>query len=132
MVFWRRKKKETQVETKKEPVKIQESTLERICKKYKRADLYEPLSWTLLIDPRGRDLEDLLSNESSQNYSILGSVMLYEGNSKLAKEYFEKAIDLGITREKHYKTLIENIDVATKIGVGWWKEEGKYEKLEKK
>jgi hypothetical protein len=134
MGFLRRKKKEVKEETEieRKPVPKQESSLDRICKKYERSDLAEPLSWTLLIDPRGRDLESLLSSESPFDYSMAGCVMLYEGNSKLAKEYFEKAIEMGITRKEHYRKLVDNIDVVTKIGMDWWEAEGKYMELEKK
>jgi hypothetical protein len=134
MPFWRRKKKEAKGEIKIEtkPAQIQETSLERICKEYERPDLYEPLSLTIFVEPRDRDVESLLSEESSMNYSIAATVMLYEGNPELAKEYFEKTIELGTTRKKHYLSVVDNIDIVTKIVMDWWKEEGKYEEVKKK
>jgi hypothetical protein len=132
--FFRRKKKEEKEEVRAEakPAEMQESTLERICKDYGKPDLYEPLSKTILVDPRGRDVESLLSEGTYLDYSIVACVMLYEGKPELARDYFLTVIDMRPNRKKSYLSVIENIDVVSKIAADWWKEEGKYEELKKK
>lgn len=130
--FFRRKKEEKEEEPETKPAEIQESTLEKICKKYGRPELYDPLSKTILVEPRDRDVESLLSEGTYLDYSIVACVMLYEGNLELAKEYFEKTIKIRADRKKSYLSVIENIDIVAEIVTDWWKEEGKYKELEKK
>jgi hypothetical protein len=132
--FFRRKKEEEKEEVgvEAEPAEIQESTLEKICKKYGRPDLYDPLSKTILAEPRGRDVESLVSEESYLDYSAAASVMLYEGKPELARDSFLMAIELGADRTRSYMSVIENIDIVSEILTDWWKEEGKYEELKKR
>ena len=133
--FFRRKKKEEEKEEVKvetNPAEILDSTLERICKKYGRPELYDPLSKTVLVEPRGRDVENLLSEGTYLGCSAAACVMLYEEKPELAKEYFEKAIGMRAGRKKSYLSVIENIDIVAEIVTDWWKEEGKYKELEKK
>ena len=132
--FFRRKKEEEGEDVKVEakPAEIHESTLEKICKKYGRPELYDPLSKTILVEPRDRDMESLLSEGTYLDYSAAACVMLYVGNLELAKEYFEKTLEMRADRKKSYLSVIENIDIVAEIVTGWWKEEGKYEELEKK
>lgn len=133
MPFWRRKKKEAKEdEPKEEPAQAQESLSERICKKYGRPDLHEPLSYTRYLEPRGRDVESLLAEESPLNYSIVANVKMYEGKPESAKKYFEDAVELGISRKEHYLALIDSIEIATKISMELWEAEGKYKELKTK
>lgn len=132
--FFGRKKKEEEKEEEPEPepVEIQESKLKIKCREYGRLDLYDPLSLTILAEPRGRDVESLLSEGTYSGYSDAASVMLYERNPELAKEYFEKTIELGTPRKKSYSLVIEDIDIVAEIVPDWYKDEGKYKELVKK
>lgn len=129
-----RKKKEEEKEEEPEPspAEIQESALRRKCREHGRPDLYDPLSKTILAEPRGRDVESLLSEGTYSGCSAAASVMLYERNPELAKEYFEKTIELGTPRKESYSLVIEDIDIVAKIVTDWYKDEGKYKELEKK
>jgi len=134
--FFRRKKKEAKGDgPEKKPILEKErepDSLEKSCIKHGRPDLYEPLSYVLFSEPRGRDVEALLSEGSALSYSIAASALLHKGDTEGARECYEKSIELGIIRKEYHIKTVNNIDVVKEIGMDWWKEEGKYEELKTK
>jgi len=117
---------------KKNEVKAQapelKDELKQACEEFNRPDLHEPLSWTLNLEPRGRDLKQLLSAGTSNDYCIAANVMLYESKIDQAAKYFEKALGLpwtNSTRHAHLTVIIANLDVASKIARRYWELTGK-------
>lgn len=84
--FGRGKKKEEDKPLKEEEPKQGPSLLEKICIKHGRPDLYEPLSYTLLCDTRGRDLDKFLADKTILGYSVAGSVYLHQTKDKEGEE----------------------------------------------
>jgi hypothetical protein len=108
--------------------------LKQACEEFNRSDLYEALSWTLNLEPRGRDLNHLLTAGTSVQYCIAGNVMLYESKNDQAKRYFEKALELPWSnsgRRTHLTLVIGNFDVASKIARRYWELTGKGRPVEK-
>jgi hypothetical protein len=102
--------------------------LRQACEEFNRSDLYEALSWTLNLEPRGRDLNQLLTAGTSVQYCIAGNVMLYESKNDEARKYFEKALELpwsNSVRRTHLTLVLGNLDVASKIARRYWELTGK-------
>jgi uncharacterized protein HemY len=118
--FWKKEKKEEE----KKLATQTKSTLENICKKYGKSELYSSLSRILPLDPRK------LSTVKDVPPFYLGSLRLYEGNYGEARKCFEKAMeDPQFAHLMPYlKQILENLDIVAKIAREWWKEEGVYQK----
>lgn len=102
--------------------------LKQACDEFNRPDLHEPLSWMLNLEPRNRNLEQLLSAGTSDNYCIAANVMLYESKIDKAKEYFEKGLELpwsNTGRRAQLMVVIANLDIASKIARRYWELTGK-------
>jgi len=102
--------------------------LKHACEELNRPDLYEPLRWTLNIEPRGRDLNQLLSAGTANDYCIAGNAMLYESKLDQAKKYFDKALELpwtNPTRRAQLTVVVANLDVASRIARRYWELTGK-------
>lgn len=141
--FWKREKKEKKKAAVVEETESKPSALEKKCIEYGRPYLYEPLSRTLYLEPRGRDLDKLSAEKTPSSRSIIGNVMLYQTKDKddverlklleQTKEYFDAAFKLskGSGSYSYLPKLMDEIDIVAKIAVDWWLEEGKYEELKK-
>jgi hypothetical protein len=113
-------------------VKVQaqqmQDELKQACEEFDRPDLHEALSWTLNLEPRGRDLNRLLSTGTSNDYCIAANVMLYESKTDQARKYFEKALAMpwsNSDRRAHFTLVMVNLDAASKIARRYWELTGK-------
>jgi tetratricopeptide (TPR) repeat protein len=97
--------------------------LKQACDEFNRPDLHEPLSWMLNLEPRNRNLDQLLSAGTSDNYCIAANVMLYESKIDKARKYFEKALELpwsNTDRRAQLIIVIANLDITSKIARRYW------------
>ena len=102
--------------------------LKQACEEFDRPDLREPLSWTLNLEPRDRNLNQLLTAGTSVDYCIAANVMLYESKIDQARKYFEKALELpwsNAGRRAHLTVVTANLDIASKIARRYWQLAGK-------
>jgi len=124
--FWKwGKKKEEKL---KEPeVEAPKSKLLIICERYKRPDLYDSLSHTLLCDPRKRMSDSKIISVD------MGSISLYNKEYEKARESFKKAMDENPELYVHnVKPIIDSFEDVIKIAIDWWTEEGMYAEVSKK
>jgi hypothetical protein len=118
-------KKNVEVEVQTSELKDE---LKQACEEFDRPDLHEPLSWILILEPRDRNLNQLLSTGTSNDYCIAANVMLYESRVDQARKYFEKAIELpwsNTGRRAHLTVIMANLDIASKIAGRYWELAGK-------
>ena len=73
---WMKKEEKEDVKVETKPAEIQESKLKIKCREHGRPDLYDPLRNIILVEPRDRDVESLLSKRTYLDYSIAACVML--------------------------------------------------------
>jgi hypothetical protein len=102
--------------------------LKQSCNEFNRPDLHEPLSWILNLEPRNRNLGQLLSAGTSDNYCIAANVMLYESKIDKARKYFEKALEFpwsNTGRRAQLTVVIANLDITSKIARRYWELIGK-------
>jgi len=118
-------KKDAEVKAQAQQMKDE---LKQACEEFNRPDLHEPLSWTLNLEPRGRNLNQLLSAGTSNDYCIAANVMLYESKINQARKYFEKALAppwSNSDRRAHFTVVMANLDTASKIATRYWELTGK-------
>jgi hypothetical protein len=99
------------------------STLQQACREFGRDDLEEALSWVINLEPRGRDIPSLLDANDRAHYSIAANVKMYEGNVKVARDYFKKSLELS-GPNSHWRKVLEivmaNLDDTVKIAQRYW------------
>jgi tetratricopeptide (TPR) repeat protein len=132
-LFWKKEKRE---ETPK-PVVDDRRTLEKVCEDLGRKDLYNPLSWILLLDPRRLEpiYEQIKRGESVSKLSSINSleianILLYREEYDQAREYFEKASSEIEIRREHICSVLDNFEDVKKIAKEWWERNDIYKKPE--
>jgi len=103
-------------------------TLRQACQEFGRQDLEEALSWLINLEPRGRDLPNLLSANDRIHYSIAANVMVYEGRIEKAREYFKMALDRcdpDSNWRRELDIVLANLKDTVKIAQRYWELSGK-------
>jgi nucleotide-binding universal stress UspA family protein len=102
-------------------------SLKQACKEFGREDLYKPLSWVLNLNIRWLD-QHLEAFLKSGRYVLAANVMLYESKTDRARKYFTEALrstKVGSARHQRLTTVLENLDVVSKIAKRSWGLAGK-------
>ena len=82
----------------------------------------------LLLEPRGRNVSELVGEDSLLNYCIAANAMMYQGNMEQARIYFEKARaspKSNPTDRRDLELIVSNIDTASAIARLYWERIGK-------
>jgi hypothetical protein len=123
-MFW--KKKEAPV--------VQSAPIDHMkeaCDAYGRPDLRHHLSYVIMTNPAGKDVDRLAKKETWPHYILIGNVALHRGKVDEAHGYFEKAAELiesagkNIPTATHLAPIIANWEVAAKIVRSYWDKLGK-------
>ena len=102
--------------------------LSSVCREIGAPNLSDPLTKLLLLEPRGRNVSELLEEDLPLNYCIAGNVMMYQGNMTQARIYFEKMLESShsSSTDRHdLELLLSNFDSASKIARLYWERIGK-------
>jgi tetratricopeptide (TPR) repeat protein len=110
------------------PLEIENvNALKQACEEFRRSDLYEALSWIIILRPHWAD-ENLEAYLKDKRYIIVANAMLYESKLEQAKEYFEKALGSAPPDSAYYHQLsivLANLEIVSKIAQRSWELDGK-------